>query len=186
MKAEKDGLRRSAREDRKQLVIDHAAHCRGVRAFLAANVRPDLVVVVFDAIPGEVDLSLLTEDPAESPDRFGLVRTPLQGRRLTVHRFGGPLEQHRYGFEQPTAESEQVPDRRIGAVLVPGLAFDARGGRLGRGGGYYDELLTRLDRAVPTVGMTADYLVESVPMEQHDMSVTHLASSTGVTPVDGS
>lgn len=73
------------------------------------------------------------------------------------------------------------PDRRIcrhctpqesDAVLVPALAFDRQGYRLGFGGGYYDRLLSRLDPAVLTIGLIGhDSLLDHLPREPHDQPV---------------
>jgi 5-formyltetrahydrofolate cyclo-ligase len=52
-------------------------------------------------------------------------------------------------------------------LLVPGLGFDLLGGRLGRGGGYYDRYLEERDTLV--VGLAwSEQIVEKVPVEQHD------------------
>jgi 5-formyltetrahydrofolate cyclo-ligase len=55
-------------------------------------------------------------------------------------------------------------------ALVPGVAFDLRGGRLGFGAGFYDRLLSRLPRDVPTVGLAFDFqVIPRLPFEPHDM-----------------
>ena len=64
----------------------------------------------------------------------------------------------------------------IDAILVPGVAFDRHGGRLGRGGGYYDRLLRKLDGTV-TIGTAFDCQIESdVPRENHDQSVRFIVT----------
>jgi 5-formyltetrahydrofolate cyclo-ligase len=55
-------------------------------------------------------------------------------------------------------------------ALVPGVAFDLRGGRLGFGAGFYDRLLSRLPRHIPTVGLAFDFqVIPRLPFEPHDM-----------------
>jgi 5-formyltetrahydrofolate cyclo-ligase len=57
-------------------------------------------------------------------------------------------------------------------VLVPGVAFDPDGGRLGRGGGFYDRFLQHVSASCVTVGVcVAGQVVESVPREPHDVRV---------------
>ncbi|MCX5013468.1 5-formyltetrahydrofolate cyclo-ligase [Streptomyces sp. NBC_00555] len=71
-----------------------------------------------------------------------------------------------------------------GAVLLPGLAVDARGMRLGRGGGSYDRVLERLERAgahpALVVLLYDDEVVARVPEEPHDHPVQAVATPSGV------
>ena len=72
---------------------------------------------------------------------------------------------------------------RADVVLVPALAVDVSGNRLGRGGGSYDRALSRVSRQVPTIGLIYDgELVPSVPTEPHDCVVRAVARpSSGTT-----
>ena len=137
--------------------------------------------LVWMAIPGELDL-----EPVVS--RLPMVewlttRTPPAGP-LTVHPYQSPLELHPFGFHQPVASAPEVPAARIEMALVPGLTFDTRGGRLGRGKGYYDRLLSGLPANGLRVGVTLDRLMtETVPVEPHDVAMTHLITENGVTEI---
>ncbi|WP_329622901.1 5-formyltetrahydrofolate cyclo-ligase [Streptomyces sp. NBC_01255] len=74
--------------------------------------------------------------------------------------------------------------RAADAVLLPGLAVDARGMRLGRGGGSYDRVLARLARAgtdpALVVLLYADEVVARVPEEPHDHPVHAVVTPKGV------
>ncbi|MEU7021528.1 5-formyltetrahydrofolate cyclo-ligase [Streptomyces sp. NPDC046203] len=74
--------------------------------------------------------------------------------------------------------------REAGAVLLPGLAVDARGMRLGRGGGSYDRVLARLARAgtdpALVVLLYANEVVARVPEEPHDHPVHAVVTPEGV------
>ncbi|MCS0639340.1 5-formyltetrahydrofolate cyclo-ligase [Streptomyces sp. LP05-1] len=101
--------------------------------------------------------------------------------------YEGPeaLVRARRGLLEP-AGPRLGPDAVLdaGAVLLPGLAVDARGMRLGRGGGSYDRVLARLVRAgkdpALVVLLYADEVVERVPEEPHDHPV-HAAVTPAVT-----
>ena len=85
----------------------------------------------------------------------------------------------RYGVREPGPACPPVPVTWLDFVLVPGLAFDGRGGRLGRGKGYYDRLLT------PAVGVTCgvgvdEQLLPMVPMETHDISLNLVVLPSGL------
>jgi len=113
--------------------------------------------------------------------RIAITRTPDRGQ-LSVHEYQPDrLERHRLGFDQPRVDAPSVSLEDVDVVLVPGLAFDLQGNRLGRGKGYYDDLLARLPAGVVRVGVTADALViESVPTEAHDRRVAWVATESGV------
>jgi 5-formyltetrahydrofolate cyclo-ligase len=70
----------------------------------------------------------------------------------------------------------------IELVVVPGLAFDPQGNRLGRGGGYYDRFLAKLKPNVTTVGLVFDQqIVDSVPSTKHDRAVDIIVTDRRVT-----
>ena len=112
-------------------------------------------------------------------------RTDAGARRLTLHRADGPLERHPLGFLQPPPEAPEEDPRGVDVVLVPGLAFDRRGGRLGYGRGLYDGLLPTLPSGAPRLAVAIDaWVVDRLPLEAHDVPVTHLLTPAGLRAVD--
>ena len=86
------------------------------------------------------------------------------------------VDQH--GLRTPHGK-DIVSTDLIGAIIVPGLAFDESGGRLGRGGGFYDRLLETLPTAVPRIGVAFDeQILEKVPVEPWDQGVTTIVTPT--------
>ncbi|MSR29403.1 MAG: 5-formyltetrahydrofolate cyclo-ligase [Phycisphaerales bacterium] len=69
-------------------------------------------------------------------------------------------------------DGPRVPDASIDLVVVPGVAFDLAGKRLGRGGGFYDRFLSHLPTSTATIGVCFDWqIVDSIPADHRDMSV---------------
>lgn len=176
---DKAGWRRRARSRRALVSIDHGRFCRNLVAFLDSRVDRGLRVVFYLAMSDEVDLGPVVAASDDPTVRFAVTRTPADGLDLTVHPWGCAMEDHAYGYAQPVADASRIELSDIGAFLVPGLAFDRSGTRLGRGKGYYDRLLARVPDAL-RVGITGDYLVERLPADHYDVTMTHLAFSTGV------
>ncbi len=180
--AEKAELRARAKKNRAGVQIDHRRVQVGLARFLTG--APAGWVVGFSALKGEPDLSgLLSGDIAQGIGPFALTRTPPTGFDLTVHPADAERELHRYGFSQPVADSRHIADADLAVVLVPGLAFDRQGGRLGFGAGYYDRFLGRLDDSVLRVGVSDGFVVDVVPSDEHDVAMTHLATEIGVVPL---
>ncbi len=84
-----------------------------------------------------------------------------------------------YGILQPKREYlRPAPKSKIDLVVVPGLAFDRRGKRLGRGRGYYDKFLASLSAHIPRIGLAFDFQVlNDLPAFSHDISVTKVISA---------
>ena len=91
------------------------------------------------------------------------------------------FELDRYGIRSVRQPAEQIAPQDIDLVLVPGVAFDREGGRLGMGAGYYDRFLPQAKRAV-LMGVAYDCLLQSeLPKDEHDVCMQLLASESGVT-----
>jgi len=135
-------------------------------------------VLTYMPLADEVDLSRV------AADRLFVTRTPHGGGELTVHEAGDEMEMHPFGFLQPLESAPRADPALIDVALVPGLAFDRAGVRLGRGSGYYDRMLKTLRPTVPVVGVTPGALVvERLPRHAHDAMMTHLATEDDVIPV---
>lgn len=132
--------------------------------------RPALgTIAVFSALPGEPDLS---EMIARLPDRR-IVYPKVAGSHLTFHAVTNPaldLAPGAFGILEPVPSHAEVPAREIDAFLCPGLAFDERGGRLGRGRGFYDRLLAQARPDALKIGVcfTSQIVPDTFP-EPHDI-----------------
>lgn len=89
------------------------------------------------------------------------------------------LIRHPYGMLEPGTDCPLVLPEDIDLALVPGLAFDRSGGRLGRGGGYYDRWLTQFSGF--TAALCRDgLLLDAVPRLPHDVGVELVITETGL------
>lgn len=170
---EKKQLRAWARARRAELPDLFPA----VTAHLAAWLRGRGVrrVLAYRALPGEPSLDALAGE-------FELLTTRAIWRpepRLSVHAWDSAARLSKLGILEPPPGTPELAPELIEAVLVPGLAFDEAGGRLGYGGGFYDRLLPLL--SVPKIGVVYEGLVlSSLPIEAHDARMDFLATEAGV------
>ena len=162
------------------LIAERAAHAEAVTSFLrgAAGDGPVLVFLP-DAREPAIDpligdwISAGRDVLAPRCDWDAGVFTPVRLRSLVA------TEVRRHGVREPVAADDPAP--APAAVLVPGVAFDAAGGRLGRGGGFYDRSLAALPAGVRLIGVCfACQLVERVPREPHDALVHAVVTERGI------
>ncbi len=98
----------------------------------------------------------------------------VQRKLMTACPYEGNAKMHRgkYNIPEPT-----TPPYRgeIDLILVPGVAFDLQGNRLGRGGGYYDRFIKSQPHTTTLVGVAYDFqLVDKVPANRHDQKMHHV------------
>ena len=99
----------------------------------------------------------------------------------------GHLDSGRFGLREPAGETqgpEAIADAEV--VLVPALAVDRRGVRLGRGGGFYDRSLALCRPGARLVAVVRDdEVVDELPREPHDVPMTHALTPAGVITLRG-
>ncbi|WP_375220777.1 5-formyltetrahydrofolate cyclo-ligase [Symbiobacterium thermophilum] len=158
---------------------------RAQRAVLAApEWARARTVLLYIPVRGEVDTAALAAAGRQAGKRLLLPRVERAERGLRLHRWDGTPEQlvrGAYGIPEPRPDLPQEDPRAVDLVVVPGVAFDRRGRRLGYGGGYYDRLLPLLAGAA-AIGLGYGFqLVERLPAEAHDVPLDALATDLGLT-----
>ena len=83
-----------------------------------------------------------------------------------------------YGLREPVPNPELIlPPQALDVILIPGIAFDRRGHRIGSGKGYYDRFLTRT-KAV-RIGLAYDFqVIDRVPAEPHDVKMDWIVTES--------
>jgi 5-formyltetrahydrofolate cyclo-ligase len=171
-----------------------------VRAVIVPEERAKLAQVVAHRIAAEAALigagdtvssyramgSEMDPEPVEDGLRAGghtivLPVTPPKGQPLEFHRFdpGDRLVLHRYGMREPDPVR---PRLRPDVLLVPLLAFDSCGNRLGYGGGYYDRTLgvLRQEGTCVAIGLAfSNQLVDAVPHDAYDQRLDAVVTPDG-------
>jgi 5-formyltetrahydrofolate cyclo-ligase len=169
---DKEQFRREALARRDAMlpeVRQRAAEAIAARAFPLA-IAPGVVVSGFMPLAGEINPLPLMQKLAGQGARLALPAIAGRGKPLTMRawEFGVPLERGQWGIREPTPDATEVePD----ILLVPLLAFDRAGHRIGYGAGYYDLTIAQLRarKRVTAVGLAfAVQEVAAVPATPRD------------------
>lgn len=79
------------------------------------------------------------------------------------------------GILEPSNFSNEIQPSEIDLLIMPGLAFDINGGRLGYGAGYYDRFLKLIPDKAHKLGIAYKYqLLDNIPMDEHDMFIDEI------------
>jgi len=187
IQAQKKSLRSACRTRRSALKPEQVA--TGGRSILQRVLgleeytRARLVHTYVSSKDNEVDTGELIKLSLEGGKRVVIPVVQRDSRALRHAEIRG-LEQLRlsaWGLFRPLPDhADWIEDlEEIDLVVVPGIAFDARGGRLGFGGGFYDRFLPQVQ--APKVGLTYDcLLLDEVLVEPHDVSVDIVVTESAV------
>ncbi|MGM0576812.1 MAG: 5-formyltetrahydrofolate cyclo-ligase [Myxococcota bacterium] len=175
MEERKRRLRRLVRAARRHIPEDarEAAH-RAMAARLDEVVlaRGARVVAVYAAMGGEADPSAFDRRWVAEGGVVAFPRVVGPGA-MDFRRVDDPdtLVAGYRGIREPPEDAPRVPWEDIDVLVVPGVAFDLQGHRLGQGGGFYDRMLATAP-APYAVGLAYELqVVDHVPRGEHDMQV---------------
>jgi 5-formyltetrahydrofolate cyclo-ligase len=132
--------------------------------------RAATTVLLYRSLPGEFGTVGLANGAWRAGKRVAMPRVAAKGQ-LALHevRAWSELRPGAFGVHEPQAAAPAVEPREVDLAVVPAVAWTREGARLGRGGGYYDRLLTGL-RLAWGVGFDVQVL-RDVPTAPHDARV---------------
>ncbi len=94
-----------------------------------------------------------------------------------VRNMASDISIGKFGIREPAANCPEIPPEKFDLILVPGVAFDWNGNRLGRGQGFYDRLLKKIHGLKCGVGYDFQ-LIRKIPTEPHDAKVNFIVTPT--------
>ena len=160
----KAALRQEATAHRDALPADvrkAAAETIATRKFPLA-IAPGVIISGFMPLKSEINPLPLLQKLAEAGAQLALPAIAGRGKPLIMRawEFGAPLDRGQWGIREPKADALEVePD----ILLVPLLAFDRTGHRLGYGAGYYDMTIHRLRALKPVTAIGIAFAAQEVP-----------------------
>jgi 5-formyltetrahydrofolate cyclo-ligase len=86
-----------------------------------------------------------------------------------------------FGIYEPVSGKRLKSFKSVAAVIIPGIAFDMKGNRLGFGGGYFDKFLKKLPAKTVKIALAfSSQIVKKVPGEKHDVQMDYIITEQGV------
>ena len=163
-----------ARHDQERALL---VQLPGLPGFAGAS----LVLMHVAAFADEVQTRPMLRAVLEAGKRLACPRIDSVNRRLDLFEVENLDRDLPPGFRdirEPSATCRPVGPLEVDWALVPGVAFDSLGYRLGRGGGYYDRLLITLRPDIPCWALIyAEQWVAEVPREPHDLPLDGVTDS---------
>ena len=162
----------------KKRVADSARICARLRELPAW--RDAGAVLLFAPMPEEPDIWPLLAEALAAAKTVALPRFAAAFRNYRAARvqdLPGDVVTGHFGIREPAARCLEIPLGEFDLVLVPGVAFDRQGRRLGRGKGYYDRLLAEV-RGIKCGIAFAEQVVETVPAGPADVRLDFLVTPT--------
>ncbi|OQA57344.1 MAG: putative 5-formyltetrahydrofolate cyclo-ligase [Candidatus Omnitrophica bacterium ADurb.Bin277] len=162
----------------KRAAIPFSSRVKKSRRIAAKLLKEPLLnkarrVALYRDVPPEVRVSALFGTILKSKELFlpctNTVKKTLSLRR--VRSVKKDLCRGAYSIPEPRKRCPELPASQMDLIIIPGVGFDRKGNRLGRGGGYYDRLLRKAPK-VPKIGVCfKEQFVKKIPVSRHDIPV---------------
>ncbi|MCW5757568.1 MAG: 5-formyltetrahydrofolate cyclo-ligase [Phycisphaeraceae bacterium] len=189
---EKSAMRSSMRRLMESMPKDQAAskaQALAERALSWAPLAHARRVMVYLSMGGEAGTGAMIERLLEAGVEVAGPRVDWEARTITPALIADAMTdvvEGRLGVPEPAPHAPGVPIETIDVLLVPALAFDLRGFRLGRGAGFYDRLLADKRRRGLALGYGFEaQLAHRVPTEPHDARLDALATERRLLEYNG-
>lgn len=177
---EKEALRKKMIKERNGLskkekkIKDESIYNQVIKDkdYIAAN-----TVFLFMSFGSEINTKKIILDALDHNKKVFLPK--VVGKKLELFEIEDfeNLERSKYGILEPNAFCQGIGNCGIDFILMPGLAFDSFGGRVGYGGGFYDRYISSLPnyKEIPKVAIAYDFqIIEKVPMSKYDIPVDRI------------
>lgn len=169
---QKAEIRKTVREKMRGFVDDGISAQLCARLIKTPEWQQAKKVLLYAPLEGEVDVLPLLKKQGKD-----FYFPSIQGDELHIRKISheSDFQASHFGIREPKDHCEFGACDQLDLVIVPGLAFDEKGGRLGRGKGFYDRFLSSLSQKTHTVALAFPFqMFPKIPMEAHDVRINRV------------
>ncbi|RKW35813.1 MAG: 5-formyltetrahydrofolate cyclo-ligase [Leptotrichia sp.] len=138
-------------------------------------------IMIFMDMGNEVNITKLLE---LYPTKTFFIPKIFPKREMKINKYNkNELVLHKFGYYESSSK-EYYDEKILDLIVVPGIGFDCKKNRIGFGGGFYDNFLTKvrkMKKGILCVAVCYDFqIVEKIPTEEHDVRVDAVVSEKRV------
>lgn len=186
MNTDNDSIKLKKKEIRKQIKIENSTKTEKQRQLESSQIINKLIqepfwkkaktVLLYSSLPDEPDTNYLLTLNSKR-----IILPVVQHDTLILREFKSKEllnNKNRFGIDEPTG-GEFTNYNEIDLAVIPGIAFDINGNRLGRGKGFYDRFLNKLH--CPLIGLCFKFQIKTeIPHEAHDIKLDKIIYSDNI------
>ncbi len=132
-------------------------------------------VCTYMPLKNEIDINNCFDNVKE------LFTTYVNQNGVSITTLKKPFEINKYGVLQPLINTNE---KTIDIFIVPGVAFDITGNRLGRGVGFYDKLLAKFPNSIKIGIAHESNILDTIPFEAHDVKMNKIVTSSKIYDIE--
>ena len=138
-------------------------------------------IFIYLGFGSEIDTMSYIQEFINEGKHIFIPRTDIKTKKMEAVEITSleGLKENKYGILEPDDSKEEFCKNNLDLIILPGVAFDLVGKRIGYGGGYYDRYLENIDKKIIKVALIYDFqLLENVPAEEHDIKADYIITET--------
>lgn len=137
-------------------------------------------IFIYIGFGSEIDTRKYIERFWQDNKTVVVPRTNIEKKEMDVVKIDNfdNLIKDKYGILEPDISEKAFDKDDIDLIIMPGVAFDRDGGRVGYGGGYYDKFLETLSSNVKKIALCYDFqIVKKIPLSSYDIKVDKIITN---------
>ena len=172
----KEKIREEIHSLRENHPVEHAIQKSSIikeKLFSLPEFKKTGTILFYVSIKNEVKTQEMIVEAIDMGKRVCVPVSDFENKSMEASHIGSMLylEKTKFGLLEPKV-SRPIPPEQIDLVIIPGVAFDREGNRVGYGSGFYDRFLPKLRKGAKKIALAYDLqIVEKIPTGENDVSV---------------